>query len=239
MKPRYRGGTLGLDVPRVEQPDDVTCGPTCLAAVYRYFGRECTVEEVIREIRRNPDGGTMAVYLGIAALEQGYKAVLYTYNLRVFDPTWASFDRDELVRKLRKRRRFVRSKRLRRVISAYADFLELGGKVEFRELETDLLAGILRRHRPILTGLSATYLYKAPRERRNEYDDVKGDPVGHFVVVSGYDAAEDRFLVRDPSRQIPFSDTGTYSVESTRLFSAILLGDVTYDAVLLEIWPRR
>jgi len=28
-------------------------------------------------------------------------------------------------------------------------------------------------------------------------------------------------------------------VESTRLFSAILLGDITYDAVLLELWPEK
>jgi hypothetical protein len=236
---RVHRGVLALEVPRFEQPDELTCGPTCLAAVYSYYGRRCTVEEVIEEIRRNPDGGTLAVYLGISALQRGYKAVLYTYNMRVFDPTWADVPAEELARKLRKRRKFVRSKRLRKVIGAYLDFLELGGVVEFRELETGLLLEILRRQRPILTGLSATYLYKTPREHRDEYDDVRGEPVGHFVVVTGYDAVEDHFFVQDPSRQIPFSVTGAYSVESTRLFSAILLGDVTYDAVLLEIWPRR
>jgi hypothetical protein len=232
-------GILALEVPRFEQPDDVTCGPTCLAAVYSYFGRRCTVDQVIGEIRRNADGGTMAVYLGIAALEKGYGAALYSYNLRVFDPTWAGLDAERLVRKLKARRKFVRSKRLSRVIGAYETFLKLGGEVRFAELDTPLLAGILRRDRPILTGLSATYLYNTARERESDYDDVRGDPVGHFVVVSGYDPGKDHFLVRDPSRQIPFSDSGTYSVESTRLFSAILLGDVTYDAVLLEIWPKK
>lgn len=236
---RERRGRVGLEVPRFEQPDEVTCGPTCLAAVYHYYGRRCTVGDVTGEIRRNPDGGTMAVYLGISALQSGYRAVLYSYNLRVFDPTWATLGPEALTRKLKKRRKYVRSKRLRKVLGAYADFLRLGGEVEFRELETELLAGILRRNRPILTGLSATYLYKTPREWREEYDDVKGDPVGHFVIVSGYDPEDDQFLVVDPSRSIPFSETGTYPVESTRLFSAILLGDVTYDAVLLEIWPSR
>ena len=232
-------GRLTLDVPRFEQPDELTCGPTCLAAVYSYYGRRCTVEDVIGEIRRNPDGGTLAIYLGISALERGYNAVLYSYNLRVFDPTWAALPQDELSKKLRKRRKFVRSKRLRKVITAYLDFLELGGEVRFRDLETELLTEILKRRRPILTGLSGTYLYQIPREHREESDDVRGDPVGHFVVVSGYDADEDRFLIRDPFRQIPFSVTGSYSVESTRLFSAILLGDVTYDAVLLELWPSK
>jgi hypothetical protein len=235
-EPRAR---LTLDVPRFEQPDELTCGPTCLAAVYSYYGRSCTAEDVIGEIRRNPDGGTLAIYLGISALERGYNAVLYSYNLRVFDPTWASLSQEELAKKLRKRRKFVRSKRLRKVISAYLDFLELGGLVRFRDLETDLLFEILKRRRPILTGLSGTYLYQIPREHRDESDDIRGDPVGHFVVVSGYDPDADRFLVRDPFRQIPFSATGSYSVESTRLFSAILLGDITYDAVLLELWPEK
>ena len=230
---------LTLEVPRFEQPDELTCGPTCLAAVYSYFGRRCTVEEVIGEIRRNPDGGTLAIYLGISALERGYNAVLYSYNLRVFDPTWAPLSQEDLAKKLRKRKKYVRSKRLRKVISAYLDFLELGGVVRFRDLESELLSDILKRRRPILTGLSATYLYQIPRELGAEYDDVRGDPVGHFVVVSGYDSDADRFLIRDPFRQIPFSVTGSYSVESTRLFSAILLGDLTYDAVLLELWPEK
>ena len=236
---RDLGGRLTLEVPRFEQPDELTCGPTCLAAVYSYYGRRCTVEDVISEIRRNSDGGTLAIYLGIAALERGYNAVLYSYNLRVFDPTWSALAPCDLVKKLRKRRKFVRSKRLRKVIGAYLDFIELGGEVRFRDLETGLLNEILERRRPILTGLSGTYLYQSARELREEPDDVRGDPVGHFVVVSGYDASEDRFLIRDPFRQIPFSATGSYSVESTRLFSAILLGDVTYDAVLLELWPSK
>jgi hypothetical protein len=229
---------VGLDVPRFEQPDDLTCGPTCLAAVYSYYGRRCTVEQVIGEIRRNADGGTLAVYLGLAALEQGYSATLYSYNLRVFDPTWAPLPPSEIGHKLRKRRKYTRSKRLRRVISAYEDFLRSGGEVRFENLDVGLLSSVLRRGRPMLTGLSATYLYGSARERDEEPDDVRGEPVGHFVVVSGYDPVKDRFLVRDPSRLIPFSDTGTYPVESARLFSAILLGDVTYDAVLLEIWPN-
>jgi len=43
------------------QPDDVTCGPTCLAQVYRYYRHAKTVREVIQETPSNPDGGTMAV----------------------------------------------------------------------------------------------------------------------------------------------------------------------------------
>ena len=67
-----------LDVPRFEQPDDVTCGPTCLTQIYRYYGCQRTVSEVIQETPRNPDGGTLAVYLGTSALRNGFRATIYS-----------------------------------------------------------------------------------------------------------------------------------------------------------------
>ena len=39
---------LHLDI--LPQPDDVTCGPTCLHAVYRYFGDFMPVSRVVEEI---------------------------------------------------------------------------------------------------------------------------------------------------------------------------------------------
>ncbi len=222
-----------LDVPRFPQPDDLTCGPTCLAQVYRHFGVNKSVEDVIRETPRNPDGGTMAVYLGISAMANGFRATIYSYNLRTFDPTWRDLKPGELVRKLALREEFVKSERLRRSLKAYRRYLKMGGVVRFAELEPKLLLEILASGRPILTGLSATYLYQTEREYREEYDDIRGEPVGHFVVICGYYPKSRRFVVRDPASHIPFSRTGKYSVPAQRLITAILLGDVTYDSVLL------
>jgi hypothetical protein len=230
-----RGAPILLDVPRIEQPDDVTCGPTCLAQVYRYFGDDRDIRDVIADTPRNADGGTLGVYLGISALQAGFAPTIYSYNLRIFDPTWQALSANDLTAKLKQRRRVVKSKRLRRAITAYVEYLKMGGEVRFAELETGLLVDLLERGRPILTGLSATYLYGTAREHRDEPDDVRGEPVGHFVVVCGYYPRTDRFTVHDPSRHIPFSRTGIYTVEARRLIPAILLGDVTYDANLLVL----
>jgi len=224
-----------LDVPRFRQPDDVTCGPTCLAQVYRFLGHDRTVEQVIEDTPRNADGGTLGVYLGISALRNGFRPTIYTYNLRIFDPTWRPLSNPGLRAKLRQRQRFVQSARLQRAIGAYIDYLKMGGRVRFSDLEPALLIRLLDRGHPILTGLSATYLYDTARERDDEYDDVRGEPAGHFVVVCGYYPCSDRFVIRDPSSHIPFSRTGKYTVEAHRLISAILLGDVTYDANLLVL----
>jgi len=228
-----------LPVRRFEQPDDLTCGPTCLAQIYRYYGDRKPVEEVIAETPANPDGGTLAVYLGISALRNGFDATVYSYNLWVFDPTWFTLEPSALLDKLAERMTAVSSRRLKRTISGYAEFLELGGRVRFADLDEKLLAGILAERRPILTGLSATYLYRTAREYEDEYDDIRGEPVGHFVVVSGYYPKTRRFLIRDPATHIPFSRTGKYSVSVDRLIASIMLGVATYDAVLLVVKPRK
>src|SRR5690606_27276546 len=78
--------TLAFDIQA--QPDDVTCGPTCLQALYHYYEDPVPLRNVIREVKQLRNGGTMAVMLGNHALQRGYKSHIYTYNLNVFDPTW-------------------------------------------------------------------------------------------------------------------------------------------------------
>ena len=77
---------LRLDI--LPQPDDSTCGPTCLHAIYRYFGDSIDLDTVIRQTSFLEEGGTLAVLLGCHALQRGYAAHIYTFNLNAFDPSW-------------------------------------------------------------------------------------------------------------------------------------------------------
>lgn len=233
------GKPLLLNVPRFVQPDDVTCGPTCLAQVYRYFGFEKPLSEIIAQTPRNPDGGTLAVFLAIHALRSGFRAELYPLSLRVVDPTWSDLDRDGLVLKLEARLEATTRRKQQRAIRGHIEFLRLGGDIRFENLTGRLLRRILEGGHPVLTGLNATFLYGTPREIDNEYDDVRGDAAGHFVVIAGYDPGTDQFILRDPSSHSPFSPGGQYSVDADRLIAAILLGDITYDAVLLVVSPKN
>jgi hypothetical protein len=78
------------------QPDDSTCGPTALHAVYASFGLDLPLEQVIDEVHFLEDGGTLAVFLGIHALKRGFHARIHSYNLRVFDPTWEGLPPEEM-----------------------------------------------------------------------------------------------------------------------------------------------
>ena len=70
-------------------------------------------------------------------------------------------------------------------------------------------------------------------------DDVRGEPVGHFVVLTGYRKDTREVLIADPLKSNPLVGTRYYAVKTERLIGAILLGAVTYDANLLVIEPKQ
>lgn len=232
------GTNLELEIAR--QPNDSTCGPTCLHAVYRYYGDPISLEQVIDEVASLETGGTLAVQLACHALSRGFQATIYTYNLHLFDPTWFRGGGVDLAERLREQANVKSDPKLRAATGAYLEFLAKGGRMRFRELNGELIRGHLRKNRPILTGLSATYLYDCSREfgtHQLSYDDVRGEPVGHFVVLSGYDQRERLVMVADPLHDNPGFSSPYYSVGMQRLLGAILLGVLTYDANLLVLEP--
>ncbi len=230
-----------LHVEMLPQPDDYTCGPTCLHAIYRYYGATVPLAELVDAIAKTPSGGTADVYLANDALRRGYRAVIYTYNLRLFDPTWFTGDVD-LAAKLKAQAAWKGRDRpvFAQLTEAYLEFLSLGGEVRF----TDLRAGLVRRHLqngvPLLTGLSSTYLYHHIREYGDddEDDDVRGEPQGHFVVLCGYHAGTRTVLVADPFAKNPLGPSHHYEVSLERVIGAIMLGVLTHDASLLVVTPR-
>lgn len=234
-----------LDIQIHAQPDETTCGPTCLHSVYHYYNDPLPLAQVIDECASLEDGGTLAVLLGCHALSRGYRATIVTFNLSIFDPTWFA-DADgnrtpaersrHLVERLEAQSRVKSSEKLRVASQAYIDFLNLGGQLKMRDLSVPMLQHYLGLGVPLLTGLSSTYLYQSAREHANgDEDDIGGYPTGHFVILRGYDAARRIAQVADPYRANPLGEEHDYEVDLDRLVCSILLGVLTYDANLLII----
>lgn len=243
-----------LDIDILPQPDDETCGPTCLHAVYRYWGDRATLGEVINSVRSlNAAGagrGTLAVMLGIAALKAGYAATLFTFNLQMFDPTWfdaaGRADPGLLADKLRAQLAAksqpggTADVRFPVATESYLEFLALAGDIRLCDLTSELISEFISSGRPVLTGVSATYLYQCAREfgPNDDYDDIRGEPTGHFVVLHGYDEQARHVRVADPLADNPGFETQSYDIPLARLVPSIMLGVLTYDANLLIIQPR-
>lgn len=230
---------LHLDI--LPQPTDCACGPTCLHAVYRYHGDVMPLEQVIQETARLEEGGTLAAMLGCHALDRGYQATIYTYNLLAFDPTWFAPGARPLAESLRAQMAAKDVPKLHTASQAYLGFLRRGGTILMEDLTTALIRKYLNHQVPILTGLSATYLYRTAREYGPNWDpdDIRGEAAGHFVVLCGYDRDNRAVLVADPLHPNPLATSNMYLISIDRVICAILLGILTYDANLLIIEPKK
>src|SRR3990172_12672308 len=111
----------GLELEILPQPDDSTCGPTCLHAVYLYFGDRIPLQQVVDEVEPLVTGGTLAVNLACHALHRGYAATVYTYNLRVFDPTWFARPNVDLAERLRAQAAAKQDEELRAATDGYLE----------------------------------------------------------------------------------------------------------------------
>lgn len=227
--------TVNLEI--LAQPTNETCGATCLHALYKYYGEDIDLDALISEIPTLETGGTLAVTLGCHALEKGYTATIYTYNLHVFDPTWFQ-KKVNLIEKLKEQLKHKNDTKIHWATYAYLKFLELGGKIKFEELNRKLIRKYLNKNIPILTGLNATYLYRSSRELDNLDEDLKGYSVGHFVILSGYNRFQKQVLIADPLKSNPFYNH-QYWVNVDRVINSIMLGILTYDANFLVIERKK
>ena len=231
-----------LDLELQPQPNDTTCGPTCLQAIYHYYGDTVGLDQLTHHIPELENGGTLAVHLGLHALQRGYQARIWTFNLRIFDPTWFhhGVPKAGLDDRLKHQEEYREDPKRRMAAAAYLAFHLNKGDIRFGVLNGKLIRSILRAQYPLIVGLSSTFLYNACREMpdTNKDDDLNGDPCGHFVVLCGYDKQSRQVKVADPYHDNPLSRAGYYQVDLDRLINAILLGVLTYDGNLLQIYPK-
>ena len=110
---------IKLPISILPQPDDTTCGPTCLHAVYNYYGDTVPLAEVIADTRMLDAGGTLAVFLACSALRRGYLSTIYTYNLQMFDPSWFSATDVNIAERLRLQAASKTDRKLQNATSGY------------------------------------------------------------------------------------------------------------------------
>lgn len=223
------------------QPTETTCGPTCLKGIYNYHGLEKSLAEVISEIRFLKKGGTLGVYLGIDALKNGFDALIYSHNLQVFDPSWFSLKLSNLKKKLSDQAKYKKNPKTKETSLAFLTYLNLGGQVYFEDLTPKFLYWALKKHGPLICGLSATYLYKSPREfdNKSHFDDVRGEPQGHFVVLVDISKDLKKVKLCDPLEQHNIRGGSSYTTDTYKLINSILIGVITYDANLIAIKSKR
>ena len=231
---------VDLNVLIERQPDYTTCGPTALHAIYRYYGDPIDLHTVIEETPKLPTGGTLGVHLSVHALQRGYDVTTWLCNVRHMDPTWFQQPTD-LLAKLEARaqaKNLHADPRYGPAMQAVERYLTLGGKVVWGDLSPDLIATKMKEGTPLLTGTNGTYLYQCARETDAGPDDVRGEAFGHFIVIGGYNPADQTAAIADPLLDNPAHGTKYYRANIHRLIGAIFLGVGSDDGNLVLIKPK-
>lgn len=226
-----------LDFAITPQPTETTCGPACLHAVYRYFGLELPLEQLVDSVASVPGGGTFSVMLALDAIRRGYRATIYTSDVQLFDPSWFSAKVD-LVERLLAQAQVKADPKLIQATEAYVEFLSAGGRLVLRDIDLPLLTAQFRLGLPVIAGLNATWLYQAVRDDPATHrDNDLGVATGHFVVLHGAYPDSGQVAVADPYLHLPKPGSHSYREAAQRVLNAIMLGIMTYDAKLLVVSP--
>jgi len=193
-----------LSVPQFEQKAIYSCIPACLQQVFGYYKKQISQEEIIRSMK-NPRQGMSIPAAGAFSRRHGFKSLIITNNVTIFDPTWLSLDNEKLIKSLKKRKKNV-NKYNQSLINDYLEYIKMEGQIRFEEsINGDLFKKYLSKNIPIIVELSSSSLYKNKKRKSTKPEEIKG----HGVVVAGFN--KNQFKIVDPdSENNPYSKTGVY-----------------------------
>jgi len=112
------------------------------------------------------------------------------------------------------------------------DYLQAGGELLFYPLSKELLLAHFDHGLPLIAALDMSFLYDCVAF----YDEFSEHRATHFVVLHGYDPAQNSLYVSDPWHSIPIpNQNGQYIIDADRIINAIFLGEERNDSALIVI----
>jgi len=182
-----------------------TCGPLCLLNIYNHLGVETTLEKILKDLKINDSKATYITQLSGHVQKMGLKAVLLMSNPFIISPEWKDLPRKNIIEKLGKwlvYSKSLKSKSDTQVRSLknaeyLVSYLKNGGDLRIVDLTTKLMDDFLDRRYILLSCLEQSWLWEKRKiKNKAEFDDIKGQARGHFVVVYGQSGSD--YKVSDP-----------------------------------------
>ncbi|MBT3984899.1 hypothetical protein HOD38_03165 [archaeon] len=233
---------MKLDIPRILQGPS-SCGHSSLLQVLAYYGTKLELKEVVNEISScevdDLKLGASECELGLFAMKRDFKSTVISLDVRRFDATWFDLSKEELKKKLELRSKFLHNlspedfkegqgtQYLDNVTKYYSEYFEKDGKVKFLPISKELIKKYIDKKIPVIALVSSQLYFKKARKYNGKFDDIKGKPTGHWIVVSGY--TDKNFIITDPADDL--EKDGNVEMEQNYLISSIN----TYGPVILII----
>lgn len=207
---------IKINVPWFEQTK-MMCGQYALKQILAFYGDDVDIKEITHKLGSRIDLGVWSSQILAFVKNRGYKVDFCTNSLRVLDLSWEKLSSKKIADKLRKRLKFKKEKMFD--YKAYIKYFSSGGSVNFEPITKETIKKYLDKKKPVLMCVNSTYFYHKKRRYKGKFDDIKGNEVGHYIVVAGYD--KKRFFIVDPGSKTIHK--GKYWVDQDFLIVSTLI----------------
>ncbi len=175
-----------IDIPIMKQIYKRGCGVGAMAMVYKYFGKNVSQADIVKEIG-DLNRGSFTTDHALMALKLGFKVICHSYNLEYFEPGFAKISRANFIRKttvlIRKEKRAYNRRELKSILEV------LKSKIEFKIAmpSLDVIRRFLDKKLPVAIAVNSTVLFE---------EKFRNLTIGHFIILTGYE--KDKFYYNDP-----------------------------------------
>ncbi len=177
---------MKIKVPIIKQKCKMGCGVAAMSMVYKYFGKDISEKEIIKETGGLTKWGSFTTDHALMTTKLGFKVICHSYNLEYFEPNYTKLSRKNLIEKtkslIRKENRPYNKRELKSVLKV----LENG--IDFKMVIPSL--GVIRKFLdkklPVVIAVNSAVLFEKKKDLR----------IGHFIVLTGYE--KDKFYYNDP-----------------------------------------
>ncbi len=206
------------------------CGPVSTYNIHKYFGTKITLPEILKDLGVTLKSLTFPSQLANHLRRQSYIVEVLTSCSYVVSPQWMGKPSSSIIDQLTKWCGYNKKSTWLKGATLLLEYMKDGGKVTVLNLTTKVLDDYLDQGYVILACLEESWLWgKRKIADKNIFDDVKGNPRGHFVVL--YDKNDHDYRVSDPYPTGLPGREGTYTVSKDTVLTSILLWGATVVAV--------
>lgn len=222
---------MNTDIPIIYQDVD-ECGVACFKMCLAHFNVSYDHATLLNEISNGSlKGGDWYFRIGLAALKRGLNPTIITRSIRLIDPTWYGYSQTEITYKLEQRLIYLETLgedkkwEVEEHIQAI-NYIKMGGLLEFKSLSPKVVIENLETGALVIAPINANLaIPNLQRRLSSAPDDIKGEKIGHVVLVKGY--TDTSFIVNDPGGlEMRLTKNYEYEILKEDLIEAVLRGDM-------------
>lgn len=210
-----------------------SCGPVSLYNIYEHFGIKTSLHQILNDLKIDDKKATYPAQLAVDIKKHGLSTILLTSSPRLVAPNWVNHENKEIIEKLSKWLKKHKNDKWSGNVKHLLTYLKHNGDILITDLTTKLIDEYLDQGYLVMPCLEDSWIWGQRKIKgKAEFDDIAGEPRGHFVVVYGKE--DNEYLVSDPYPTGLQNREGIYRIDKDKLLVATLFWSATIVAVKNE-----